>query len=49
MQKSLSIFVLIILMLAFQIVIALKTAEAERRKTILTIISTAVQCILYPH
>ena len=47
MQKSLSIFVLIILMLTFQIVIALKTAEPERRKTILAIISTAVQSIFY--
>lgn len=47
MQKSLSIFVLIILMLTFQIVIALKTAEAERRKTILAIISTAVQSVFY--
>lgn len=47
MQKSLSIFVLSILMLTFQIVIALKTAEAERRKTILAIISTAVQSVFY--
>lgn len=47
MQKSLSIFVLIILMLTFQIVIALKTAEAERRKTILAIISTAVPSVFY--
>ena len=42
-----SIFVLIILMLTFQIVIALKTAEAERRKTILAIISTAVPSVFY--
>ena len=47
MQKSLSIFVLSILMLTFQIVIALKTAEAERRKTILAIISTAVPSVFY--
>lgn len=33
--------------LTFQIVIALKTAEAERRKTILAIISTAVQSVFY--